>query len=130
MMSDPIADLLTRIRNAQAAQHKTASIPFSNLKEELVKIMVKENYLKSYKKTGNPPHFNLEVNLKYKNKEGAITSLVRLSKPGVRVYAKNQELPKLSRGRGLLILSTSHGIMTNKLALKKNLGGELILKIT
>ncbi len=129
-MSDPIADLLTRIRNAVLAKHKKVSVPYSHLKEELVKIMVQENYLKSYKKEGKKPHFTLEISLKNKAGDSVITSLVRLSKPGVRVYADLPQLPKLMRGRGILILSTSKGLMTGKKALKQKLGGEVMLKIT
>ena len=129
-MSDPIADLLTRVRNAQAVAHKKVSVPYSNLKEAIVKLMIKNNYLKSYQKTGEKPHFNLDIALKYTKKEPAITTIARLSKPGVRVYANVKELPKLMRGRGILILSTSKGLMTGKEAKSKKLGGELLLKIT
>ncbi len=130
MTTDPIADLLTRIRNALASNHKSVSVPFSSVKENIVKLMVENRYLKGYKKEGKKPHYNLIITLKYKAKVKAITSLTRLSKPGVRVYGSVKQLPRLMRGRGILILSTPKGIMTGKKALKQNLGGELIAKIT
>lgn len=129
MTTDPIADLLTRIRNAKMAGHKDVSVPYSSVKEGIVKLMIKNNYLKSYKKEGTKPHFNLIIKLKTKNKVSAITSITRLSKPGVRVYAHVKELPKLMRGRGILILSTSKGLMTGQEATKQKLGGELICKV-
>lgn len=143
MTTDPIADLLTRIRNAQLASHKKVSVPYSSVKESIVKLMIKNKYLKDYKLEGKKsrsknrgssvkpgPHLNLMIRLRYKAKIGVLTSLTRISKPGIRVYANTKELPKLMRGRGILILSTSKGLMTGKDALDKKLGGELILKIT
>lgn len=130
MTTDPIADLLTRIRNAYAAKHKSVSAPYSKLKEEIVKLMVKNHYLKDYQKSGKKPHFNLDISLKYSKKLPKISSIDRLSKPGVRVYAGVDELPKLMRGRGILIVSTSKGLMTGKEAYKQKLGGELICKLT
>lgn len=130
MTTDPIADLLTRIRNALSAKHKKLTIPHSTIKKDIVDLLVKKNYLKSLKKTGKTPKSALEVKLKYQNNKPAITSLTRISKPGVRVYASTKELPALMRGLGILILSTGKGIMTAKEALKKNLGGEVICKIT
>ncbi len=130
MTTDPIADLLTRIRNAIAAKHKNVSVPYSVTKEAIVKLIIKNNYLKDYQKTGKKPHFILEIALKYKKNVPAITTIDRISKPGVRVYANLNQLPKLMRGRGILILSTSKGLMTGKDAFNQKLGGELILKIT
>jgi small subunit ribosomal protein S8 len=130
MTTDPLADLLTRIRNALASKHKTVSVPFSSVKENIVKLMVKNNYLKDYQKEGKAPHLNLIISLRYKSKISKITSLKRISKPGVRVFGNVKELPKLMRGRGILILSTSKGIMTGREAIKQNLGGEIICKIT
>lgn len=130
MTTDPLADLLTRIRNALASKHKSVSVPFSSTKENIVKLMIKNGYLKDYQTEGKAPHLNLIIKLKYKAKVSKITSLTRLSKPGVRVYGNVKELPKLMRGRGILIISTPKGIMTGKEALQQNLGGELICKIT
>jgi small subunit ribosomal protein S8 len=130
MTTDPLADLLTRIRNALASKHKLVSVPFSSIKENIVKLMIKNGYLKGYQLEGEKPHLNIIIKLKYKAKVSKITSLIRLSKPGVRVYSHVKELPKLMRGRGILIISTSKGIMTGREAVKQNLGGELICKIT
>jgi len=130
MLSDPLADLLTRIRNASSVNKKTVVAPYSQLKENLVKILVKHTYLKDYQVTGKVPHKNLEISLKYSRHKPAITNLTRISKPGVRIYTAVADLNKIMRGRGLIILSTSQGIMTAKQAKQKNLGGEIICKVS
>jgi len=130
MLSDPLADLLTRIRNASSVNKQTVVAPYSQLKENLVKILVKQAYFKDYQVTGKAPHKNLEITLKYSKRQPAITSLTRISKPGVRLYAAVADLNKIMRGRGLTILSTSQGIMTAKKAKQKNLGGEIICKVS
>jgi len=129
MLSDPLADLLTRIRNAQAVKKKTLSAPYSRLKENLVKIMINEKYLKDYQVTGKKPKQTLEITLKYSHKKPAISNLIRVSKPGRRIYADLGNLAQLTRGRGIAILSTSKGIITVAEARKKKIGGEVICKI-
>lgn len=129
-MTDPIADLLIRIKNAQSAKHKTALVPYSRLKENLVKILIKNNYLTDYKVEGKKAaEKNLNLTLKYVRKQPAITQIKRISKPGVRRYVNQFSIKKLTIGRGLVIISTSQGMMTAKEARKQNLGGEIICKI-
>ncbi len=130
MLSDPLADLLTRIRNAVSVNKKTVIAPYSQLKENLVKILVKHTYLKDYQVTGKVPHKNLEISLKSSQRKPTLTNLIRISKPGVRIYAAVADLNKIMRSRGLIILSTSQGIMTAKQAKQKNLGGEIICKVS
>ncbi|MFA4858986.1 MAG: 30S ribosomal protein S8 [Candidatus Margulisiibacteriota bacterium] len=129
-MTDPIADLLIRIKNAQAAKHKTTQVPYSRLKESLVKILIKNNYLTDYKVDGKKPaEKNLNLTLKYVRKQPAVAQIKRISKPGVRHYVNQFNIKKLTIGRGLVIISTSQGMMTAKEARKQNLGGEIICKI-
>lgn len=128
-MTDPIADLLIRIKNAQSSKHKTTVVPHSHLKESLVKILIKNNYLTDYKVEGNQPKLNLNLTLKYVRKQPVITQIKRISKPGVRHYVNQFTIKKLTIGRGLVIISTSQGMMTAKEAKKQNLGGEIICKI-
>lgn len=128
-MTDPIADLLIRIKNAQLAKHKTTLVPHSQLKENLVKILVKNNCLIDYKLEGNQPKLNLNLTLKYVRKQPAVAQVKRISKPGVRHYVNKSNIHKLTIGRGLVIISTSKGLMTAKEAGKLNLGGEIIGKI-
>lgn len=128
-MTDPIADLLIRIKNAQSSKHKTAVVPHSNLKENLVKILIKNNYLTDYKVDGKKPHLNLNLTLKYVKRQPVVTRIKRISKPGARHYTNQSDINKLTIGRGLVIISTSQGIMTAKAAKKLNLGGEIICKI-
>lgn len=130
MLSDPIADLLTRIRNAKLVNHKTTSIPHSILKEEVVKILKTKGFIKEYKVTGKVPKKLLEVNLKYSQKKSAINAIKRISKPGVRIYANVKELSPYMRGRGTIIISTSKGVMDAREARKNNLGGEILLKVS
>ncbi|MFC1627097.1 30S ribosomal protein S8 [Patescibacteria group bacterium] len=129
MTSDPIADLLTRIRNAYAVNKKTVSVPYSNRKHDIVKILLEKNYLKEIEVTGKIPEKNIELTLKYPNHEAAITSITRISKPGVRIYASVGQLPKYLKGLGITIISTSKGLMTARQAKQKNFGGEVVCQV-
>lgn len=129
-MTDPIADLLTRIRNAQlAGNKKTIITPASNIKLNILKLLKREGYLENVdvKNKDDKPFF--EVDLKYTNKKPAISAMVRVSRPGQRVYAKKGNIPYILQGFGLAIISTSSGLMTDREARKKGLGGELICKV-
>lgn len=124
-MTDPIADMLTRIRNANQNRSASCEIPVSKVKEEIAKILKDEGFIEDYTKSEN----TMTLTLKYKNKERVITGLKRISKPGLRVYAKKDELPTVLNGLGIAIISTSKGIMTDKEARKASLGGEVIAYI-
>jgi len=131
-MVDPISDILTRIRNAQAVGHKTVSFSFSKIKFELVDILSREGYLGGVSKKGRGINRTIEVVLKYKdskNKTLFIQGLKRISKPGQRIYTGKRELGKFLKERGIIILSTSQGLMTMKEARKKNIGGEVLCRI-
>ncbi len=126
-VTDPIADLLTRIRNANQMRYNEVVIPSSNIKLAIVKILKTEGYIENYKVEKNEIQDNIIVTLKYgKNKERVISGLKRISKPGLRVYAKAEEVPMVLNGLGISIVSTSKGIMTGKEARKENLGGEVL----
>ena len=126
-VTDPIADLLTRIRNANQMRYNEVVIPSSNMKLEIVKILEREGFIASYKIEKNEVQDNIIVTLKYgKNKERVISGLKRISKPGLRVYAKAEEIPTVLNGLGIAIVSTSKGLMTGKEAKKENLGGEVL----
>ena len=127
-MSDPIADMLTRIRNANTAKHDTVDVPSSKMKLAIADILVKEGYIKKYEIEEVDGFKNIHITLKYgKDKnEKVISGLKRISKPGLRVYAKSEDLPKVLNGLGIAIVSTSKGIMTDKHARNQNLGGEVI----
>ena len=126
-VTDPIADMLTRIRNANQMRYNKVVIPSSNVKLEMVKILKSEGYIENYKIEKNGIQNNIIVTLKYgKNKERVISGLKRISKPGLRVYAKAEEIPTVLNGLGISIVSTSKGIMTGKEARKENLGGEVL----
>ncbi len=130
MVTDPIADLLTRIRNANQMHYKEVVVPSSNVKIEIVKILKDEGYIADYKIEKGQVQDNIIIMLKYgKNKERVISGLKRISKPGLRVYAKKDEIPTVLNGLGISILSTSKGIMTGKEAKKQNLGGEVLAYI-
>ena len=125
-MTDPIADMLTRIRNANQMRNKEVSMPVSKIKVEIAKILDAEGFITNYIVKDN----TLTLTLKYgQNKERVITGLKRISKPGLRVYAKSSEIPKVLNGLGIAIISTSQGIMTDKEARKQNLGGEVLAYI-
>ena len=130
-MSDPIADMLTRIRNANTAKHDTVDVPASKMKTAIANILVDEGYIAKYDLVEDGVVKTLHITLKYgedKN-EKIITGLKRISKPGLRVYAKREELPRVLNGLGIAIISTSKGIMTDKEARKENIGGEVLAYI-
>ena len=129
MVHDPIADLLTRIRNANQQRHEEVSIPTSKLKVELAKILTNEGFVAGYRVEGEGVKSNIVITLKYKGNERVITGLKRVSKPGLRQYAKSNEIPKVLNGLGIVILSTSQGLLTDKEARAKNIGGEVLAYI-
>ena len=125
--TDPIADLLTRIRNALTARHESVLIPASKMKKSIADILVSEGYVKSAEIVDDEGHPNIKIVLKYGNKyESVISNLKRISKPGLRVYAGYEELPKVLGGLGIAIISTSKGIMTDGEARKNKVGGEVL----
>ncbi len=125
-MSDVIADMLTRIRNANNAKHETVDIPASNMKKAITDILVKEGYVKGYQIVEDGKQGIIRVTLKYNGKEKVIKGLRRVSKPGLRIYASCEDMPRVMNGLGVAIVSTSKGIMTDKEARKNNIGGEVI----
>lgn len=128
MMTDPIADMLTRMRNAIAVKKEMVLVPYSKLKEQVVILLEKNGYVLSYEKI-EADHFYLKIKLKYNDKKSAIINLKRISKPGRRVYAKKDNLPIVLNNLGIAIISTSRGLMTNKEAKKYGLGGEIVCEI-
>lgn len=126
MLTDPIADMLTRIRNANQRKHQTVSMPASRLKLEVLRVLKDEGYISEYIEKDVDGKKQIEVTLKYVNKQRVIQGLKRISKPGLRVYAKTNELPKVLNGLGIAIVSTSSGVMTDREARNKKLGGEVI----
>lgn len=127
--TDPIADMLTRIRNANQQKHETVSIPYSNLKNDLANILKNEGFVTDFVVNEEGNHKNIVITLKYKGNERVITGLKRVSKPGLRQYAKVNEIPKVLNGLGIVVLSTSQGLMTDKEARAKNIGGEVLTYI-
>ena len=125
-MSDVIADMLTRIRNASNAKHATVDIPASNMKKSIADILVEEGYIRSYEIVDNGNQGIIRVTLKYNGKVKVIRGLKRVSKPGLRIYAGYEDMPKVMNGLGIAIVSTSKGIMTDKAARKANVGGEIL----
>ena len=126
-ITDPIADMLTRIRNAGAARHATVEIPASSMKKAIAQILLDEGYIKAFEIIENGTLGTIKVTLKYSaNKEKAISGLRRVSKPGLRVYAGADELPRVLKGLGIAIISTSKGIMTDKKARELHVGGEVL----
>lgn len=125
-MTDPIADMLTRIRNANQAKHESVTMPASRLKLEILAVLKNEGYISEYEKIEDGKQGVIKVTLKYNNKDRVIKGLKKISKPGLRVYAKSSELPKVLNGLGVAIISTSNGIMTDREARSKKLGGEVI----
>ena len=126
-ISDVIADLLTRIRNANDAKHETVDIPASNMKKAIVEILLTEGYIKSYQMIEDGKQGIIRVTLKYsQGKAKVIRGLRRVSKPGLRIYANAENLPRVMNGLGIAIISTSKGIMTDKQARKANVGGEVL----
>ncbi len=125
--TDPIADMLTRIRNANSSKHKTVDIPASKMKVAIADILFKEGYIKSFEEISNDAQGTIRVALKYDEKGNrVIDGIKRISKPGLRVYASKEELPKVLNGLGIAIVSTSKGIMTDKEARQIGLGGEVL----
>lgn len=125
--TDPIADMLTRIRNASAAKHKSVDIPASNIKKSIAKILLDEGYVKAVDFIDDGKQGIIRITLKYmENKQPVITGIKRISKPGLRVYASREELPKVLGGLGTAIISTSKGIMTDKKARAEGVGGEVL----
>ena len=130
VINDPIADMLTRIRNAQVARHDTVTMPASNMKKSIAKLMQNEGFIKSYEVIDDGLQGEIKITLKYLDKkQPVIVGLKRISKPGLRVYASCDELPKVLGGLGVAIISTSRGVMTDKAARKQNLGGEVLCYI-
>ena len=126
MITDPIADMLTRILNANQMKHATVSMPASKLKCEILRVLKAEGYISDYVVKEEENKKSIEVTLKYVNKNRVIQGIKRISKPGLRVYAKTTELPRVLNGLGVAIISTSSGIMTDRDARKQKLGGEVI----
>ncbi|GAB6168982.1 30S ribosomal protein S8 [Clostridium carnis] len=127
VMTDPIADLLTRIRNANAVRHEVVEIPSSNMKKAVADILLKEGYIKEIEEYNDGVVPMLRVSLKYgSNKERVITGIKRISKPGLRVYCKKDEIPKVLSGLGIAVISTSKGLLVDREARKAGLGGEVV----
>ena len=125
-ITDPIADMLTRIRNACSARHPSVSVPASGMKKAIAKILLEEGYIKDYTIEDENVQGSIKITLKYNGRESAISGLRRVSKPGLRVYAGAEELPKVLRGLGIAIISTSKGVMTDKAARANHVGGEVL----
>ena len=129
-ITDPIADMLTRIRNAADAKHDTVDVPASKMKKSIAKILLAEGYIRNYQLLDDGTQGVIRINLKYlPGKEKVITGLKRVSKPGLRIYSGAAELPKVLRGLGIAIISTSKGVMTDKRARRENVGGEVLAYI-
>ena len=127
MMSDTIADMLTRIRNASAANHHTVAIPASKMKVEIAKVLASEGFVESFEVDGEAPQQLLTITLKPRTPRGrALSGLRRISRPGLRVYARKTEIPRVLGGLGIAIISTSHGLMTGQAAQRAGLGGEVV----
>lgn len=129
-MTDPIADMLTRIRNANMVKHETVDIPASNLKKDIANILLEEGFIKGFDVIEDGKQGIIRMQLKYgRNKEKVITGIKKISKPGLRVYAKKDEVPRVLGGLGIAIISTSKGIVTDKVARSQGVGGEVIAYI-
>ena len=126
-MTDPIADMLTRIRNANVVKHETVDVPASNMKKELSRILLEEGFIRGYDVIEDGKQGIIRIQLKYgQSGERVISGLKRISKPGMRVYAAKDEIPKVLNGLGISVISTSKGVLTGKQARKENVGGEVI----
>ena len=126
-ITDAIADLLTRIRNASSAKHETVEIPSSNMKKAICQILLDEGYIKSFTVTDDGKQGIIKVTLKYgEGKKPVITGLRRVSKPGLRIYTSVEDMPKVLKGLGIAIVSTSKGVMTDRQSRKENVGGEIL----
>lgn len=129
-ITDPIADMLTRIRNASTSKFKTVDIPASNMKKSIAKILLDEGYIKAFEEIENETQGIIRITLKYDEKgKKVIAGLKRISKPGLRIYASKDELPKVLNGLGIAIISTSQGLMTDREARSKGIGGEVLAYI-
>jgi len=131
-MTDPIADLLTRVRNAIKAHHRIVEIPASNLKKEIVKILFDKGYILNYKFEEQGPQGIIKIALKYnpEDRKSAIKTIKRVSRPGLRQYAGHENMPRVLNGLGIAIVSTSQGVMTDKEARAKNIGGEVLCYVS
>lgn len=126
-ITDTIADMLTRIRNANSAKHPTVDVPASNMKKQIAQILVDEGYIKSFRVIDDDKQGVIRITLKYtENKSQVITGLRRVSKPGLRIYSNSKDMPNVMKGLGIAIVSTSKGIMTDREARKNNVGGEVL----
>ena len=125
-ITDPIADMLTRIRNANTAKHPTVDVPASNMKKAIAQILLDEGYIKNFQLIDDGTQGVIRITLKYNGSEKVISGLRRVSKPGLRVYAGADELPRVLRGLGIAIVSTSKGVMTDKKARQAHVGGEVL----
>lgn len=126
-ITETIADMLTRIRNANSAKHPTVDVPASNMKKQIAQILVDEGYIKSFRVIDDDKQGVIRITLKYtENKSQVITGLRRVSKPGLRIYSNSKDMPKVMKGLGIAIVSTSKGIMTDREARKNNVGGEVL----
>ena len=125
-ITDPIADMLTRIRNANTAKHATVDVPASNMKKSIAQILLDEGYIKNFQLIDDGTQGVIRITLKYNGTEKVISGLRRVSKPGLRVYAGADELPRVLRGVGIAIISTSKGVMTDKAARAQHIGGEVL----
>ena len=126
-ITDPIADMLTRIRNANSEKHESVDVPASNLKKAIAQILLEEGYIKNYQIIDDEKQGLIKITLKYgENKTKVISGLKRISKPGLRVYANKEDLPKVLGGLGIAIISTNKGVLTDKEARKLNVGGEVL----
>jgi len=128
-LTDPIADMLTRIRNAVRAKHTTVDVPYSKVKNEIAKILLEEGFIADSELVENGTQKNIRITLKYKDSKSVIQGLKRISKPGLRIYAEKEELPRVLNGLGIAIISTSKGIVTDKVARRENVGGEVMAYI-
>jgi len=127
IVTDPIADMLTRMRNALSAKHKSVSIPVSKIKLNIAELLVKEGFISSYKVEGEGIKANIVIDFKFGPKgEKVINGLKRISKPGLRIYASSEDLPKVINGLGIAIVSTNKGLMTDRQARTENIGGEVL----
>jgi len=130
VMTDPIADMLTRIRNANQMKHKKVNVPASKLKVEILGVLKQEGYIVDFERVNDGVQGTLKVTLKYlENEERVIRGLKKISKPGLRVYAKTNDIPKVLNGLGIAIVSTSNGLMTDRAARRQKVGGEVIAYI-
>lgn len=128
-MTDPIADMLTRIRNGQQVRRASVEVPASKLKKAILNVLADEGYISGYSEVEGAKHPTLDVELKYVGTKGVITEITRVSKPGLRVYSAASELPKVRNGLGIAVVTTSQGVMSDNKAREMNLGGEVICNV-